>query len=309
MQTILGAGGAIGTPLAKELTNLSHKVRLVARNPHPVNPTDELFSADLRNRDDVMQAVNGSRVVYLCVGLPYKAKVWEKDWPIIMQNTIDACIRFQTKLVFIDNVYMYSPNALANMTEDAPVAPCSRKGKTRAQLIEMLDAAMQSRAIDACIARSADFYGPEIKNSILLEMVYKPLARGSAAIWQRNLNKIHSFTYTPDAAKAIALLGNTSDSWGETWHLPTSKEKLTANDWINLFANELHTKPKRFILHNWMLVCGGILVPFLSEVQEMSYQYKDDYFFNSSKFEKHFAFKPTDSVTAVNEIVRLGITK
>lgn len=33
MQTILGAGGDIGTPLAKELRRYTDKVRLVARNP------------------------------------------------------------------------------------------------------------------------------------------------------------------------------------------------------------------------------------------------------------------------------------
>lgn len=46
MQTILGSGGAIGTELAKHLTNYTGQIRLVSRNPKKVNLTDELFSCN-----------------------------------------------------------------------------------------------------------------------------------------------------------------------------------------------------------------------------------------------------------------------
>ena len=29
--------------------------------------------------------------------------------------------------------------------------------------------------------------------------------------------------YTPDAARAVALLGNTPDAFNQVWHLPTDK--------------------------------------------------------------------------------------
>jgi len=54
----------------------------------------------------VNAAVAGSDVVYLLVGLPYKAKVWEALWPVVMQNTIEACRLHGSKLVFFDNIYM-----------------------------------------------------------------------------------------------------------------------------------------------------------------------------------------------------------
>ena len=47
MQTILGAGGAIGIELAKELRAYTDKIRLVGRNPKKVNESDELFVADI----------------------------------------------------------------------------------------------------------------------------------------------------------------------------------------------------------------------------------------------------------------------
>ena len=56
MQTILGSGGAIGIPLAKELSKYTDLVRLVARHPKKVNESDELFTADLTNKEQVDKA-------------------------------------------------------------------------------------------------------------------------------------------------------------------------------------------------------------------------------------------------------------
>ena len=52
-------------------------------------------------------------------------------------------------------------------------------------------------------------------------MVLKNLREGKKAMWFVSSDIKHSFTYTPDAAKATALLGNTPDAYGQVWHLPT----------------------------------------------------------------------------------------
>ena len=92
LQTILGSGGGIGIPLARELKNYTDRIRLVSRNPKKVNDTDKLFPADLTDRTTVFSAVKGSEIVYLTVGLEYKTKVWQAAWPPLMKNVIDACI-------------------------------------------------------------------------------------------------------------------------------------------------------------------------------------------------------------------------
>ncbi|MFC6099902.1 NAD-dependent epimerase/dehydratase family protein [Olivibacter domesticus] len=303
MQTILGSGGAIGTELAKTLRSYDQHIRLVSRTPQPVDPSDELFVADLCNAEDTEKAVAGSSVVYLCVGLKYDIKVWREKWPIIMQNTINACLKHKAILVFVDNVYMYAVSALKHMTENATTNPISKKGQVRQGIIKMLFDAINEKNLQACVARSADFYGPGIKNSILLELVYNNLKNDKTALWQQSKNKIHSFTYTPDAAKAIALLGNNPKALGQIWHLPTAKEKLTGQEWINLLASHLHKKPKLLVLPEWLLKIMGIFSPLMKELEEMSYQYKYDYYFDSSKFEEAFEFIPTPVNKAIEEIV------
>ncbi|MBZ5857780.1 NAD-dependent epimerase/dehydratase family protein [Flavihumibacter profundi] len=293
MQTILGSGGAIGKPLALELAKYTGNVRLVARNPQKVNATDELFPADLTNKELVDAAVKGSEVVYLAAGLEYKLSVWQRDWPRIMENVIEACVRHKASLVFFDNVYMYAPEEIPHMTEKSRVNPCSEKGKVRATLEKMIFDATRDRQLHALIARSADFYGPAIKTSMLKMIVVDNFLKGKKAMWQMDATKIHSFTNTEDAAKATAQLGNTPDAYGQVWHLPTSPEKLTGREFIEMIAAMMGTKPRYTILNRTMCTILGIFIPVLRELKEMMYQNDRDYFFDSSKFEQRFGWGAT----------------
>ncbi len=307
MHTILGGGGAIGVPLAKNLNETHHKrVRIVGRRPEKVNADDEVFVADLLDAEAVHNAVAGSAVVYLCAGLPYQTKFWQREWPRLMRNVIHACKAHQTKLVFVDNVYMYAPEALPHMTEQSAIGPVSKKGAVRKALIDMLMAEVATGELQALVARSADFYGPDIRNSVLLELVYNNLKKGKTALWQCDARKTHSFTYTPDAAKAVAILGNDDRAYNRVWHLPTVKDKLRGEDWVQLFAERLHVKPKVFVLKRWMLKLAGVVVPLMRELEEMSYQYQYDYFFDSGDIERMFGLTATPVSQAIEEIIVSG---
>lgn len=304
MQTILGSGGAVGIALAKELKQYSDKIRLVSRHPEKVRETDELFAADLLNKDLVHEAVKGSDIVYLTAGLKYNAKTWERDWPLIMANVIDACLKNNAKLVFFDNVYMYAPEEVNHMTEDSIVAPATRKGKVRAVIAQMLFDAIKEKGLIALIARSADFYGQNAATGILNISVIDNYKKNKKAFWQSDADKIHSMTYVPDAAKAVALLGNTPDAYGQVWHLPTSAERWTGKDFINFTAKELNVKPRFYILSKFMISLIGIFSPMVKELKEMQYQNDRDYFFDSSKFEKRFSMKPTSYEEGIRESIR-----
>ena len=306
MQTILGAGGGIGAPLAKALKSYTEEIRLVSRHPEKVNETDQLFAADLTIAGQVDKAVEGSQIVYLIVGLPYNIKVWRKQWPALMRNVIDACKAHGAKLVFFDNIYMYNPAYLGRMTEDTPFGPVSKKGRVREQLVHMIMDEVEAGNLTALIARAADFYGPGVQNSVIQETVLKNMLAGKKAQWFARLDKKHSFTYTLDAGKATALLGNTPDAYNQAWHLPTSHEQLTGKQWIDLFARELGVKPGYQALPTWLLSLVGLFVPMIRELAEMAYQYDRDYFFDSSKFEKRFDFKITPYDEGVKEVVRVA---
>lgn len=293
MHTILGANGTIGKLLAKELMSYTDKIRLVSRNPIRINETDELLPADLTQPGAVERAVRGSEVVYLVVGFEYKAKVWEEKWPVLMRETIDACIKHGAKLVFFDNVYMYDKNQISHMTEETVINPPSRKGDVRKRISEMLMTASREGLIKALIARSADFYGPDTQNNFITQMVLKNLKDGKKAMWFVRSDIKHSFTYTPDAAKATALLGNTPDAYGQVWHLPTERRTITGQEIITMIASEMVTEPRISLLPKFMLLPLGLFIPIMKEMREMIYQYDRDYFFDSSKFTRRFGITAT----------------
>lgn len=304
MQTILGANGTIGSLLAKELWTYTNRIRLVSRNPRRVNASDELFPADLGNPANVEKAVEGSDVVYLVVGFDYKTEIWQEKWPKLMRATIDACIKYKARLVFFDNVYMYDINAIPHMTEDSPLNPPSKKGEVRRQIAQMLMDEVKAGRLMALIARSADFYGPNNEKSFINEMVIKSLRKGKSADWLLDTEKKHSFTFTPDAAKATALLGNTHDAYNQVWHLPTDSNALTGREFVGLFAKELNAKPRVRPMPMWLLKILGLFIPIMKEIKEMSYQYDRDYFFDSSKFDKRFKFKTTTYGDGVKECLK-----
>ena len=303
MQTILGSGGGIGIPLAKELRNYTNEIRLVSRNPKKVNETDELFPLDVNDLSQIDKAIAGSEVVYLVIGFEYKLSVWQKTWPPFLETVINSCKKHQAKLVFFDNVYMYAKSAIPHMTEEAILQPPSKKGSVRKQLHEMIMQEVESKNLTALIARAADFYGPDNKNSALSIMVADNLMKGKKAQAFGDLNKIHTYTYTPDAAKATALLGNTNDAYNQVWHVPTTKEKITNQQWIQMIADELKVEAKVQTVPAWMLHILGLFIPQMKEFPEMLYQYDQDYFFDSSKFEKRFGMLATTPKEGIKKLI------
>ena len=100
MVSILGAGGAIGSELVKQLSARSEPIRLASRKPKLVPGSAEVVAADLSNLDDTLRAVSGSRVAFLIAGLKYDVKVWRELWPRIVYNAIEACKRSNARLIF-----------------------------------------------------------------------------------------------------------------------------------------------------------------------------------------------------------------
>lgn len=304
MQTILGSGGIIATELAKSLTEFTKDIKLVSRNPKKVNPTDLIQALDLTNAADIDSAIKGSEIVYVTIGFPYSAKEWQAKWPPFMQQVIKSCKTYNSKLVFFDNIYMYDPNHLNGMTEETPINPPSKKGKIRAQLVKMIMDEVENGNLTALIARCADYYGPTIeRNGMAREMIFKNFAAGKKANWLSSDKFKHSITYTPDAGKATAMLGNTPDAFNQVWHLPTAANPLTGKEWIESIAQEMEVRPKYQIATKFIVRILGLFMPIMREMPEMMYQYDRDYVFDSSKFEKRFNFTPTPYLEGIKEII------
>lgn len=303
IHTILGAGGAIGSNLVPVLLKHGEQVRLVSRSGK-THDGCESRKADVLNKASVLKAIEGSAVVYLLVGIEYKSSIWQQNWPIIMRNVLDACMETKTKLIFFDNVYMYG-RVQGKMTEETPFKPISKKGAVRAEIASMFLADVKAGKIQALIARSADFYGPYAEGmSFYHQLMLKNQRAGKGGQWMVNAQVPHSMTYTPDAAAALYALAGDESAFGQTWHLPTAEPALSGEELAALGASFTNGKAKVSVLSNFMIRLAGIFVPVIRESIEMLYQYDSPYFFDSSKFEKHFGWKATSYHDGIRDTVK-----
>jgi nucleoside-diphosphate-sugar epimerase len=292
MHTILGAGGAIGRPLLKELNQKGVPVRVVSRSASLAGGARDARAADISDRQAVIDAVAGSEVVYLLVGLKYRLGVWQELWPKIMNNVIEACSRANAKLIFFDNVYMYG-KVDGPMTEETPFNPCSRKGEVRARIAERLLDEIRAGRLTALIARAADFYGPDARTGVGNVLVFDRYARGQGASLMASDLVEHSYTFTPDAVKALVLLAESDSAWNQTWHLPTAPEPPTGKEFVAMAARAFGVPPRYTVLKPWMLRMVGLFDATVRELPEMLYQSAFPYIFDSTKFTRTFRVDAT----------------
>lgn len=304
MQTILGANGQIGEELARELKrNFTSDIRIVSRNAKKVNDTDEVFSADLTNREQAIAAVEGSEIAYFTLGLPISTEMWEKQFPVIMRNVIEACKINGTKLVYFDNTYMYPQDARPHK-EKTQFAPVGRKGNVRKEMTEMLLQEMKNGSIDAVICRAPEFYGPGKTQSITNTLIFDNIKEGKKLKVPLIDSKKRSLIWTPDASRATALIGNTPDAYGQTWHLPVDQSHPTYKEFIAL-ASKIYGKDLKYsVIPKWVFKIGGIFNEKMKELLELLPRYEHDNIFDDSKFRKKFPEFKTTSYRDGIEIIK-----
>jgi nucleoside-diphosphate-sugar epimerase len=302
MHVILGAGGAISNSLAHILSEKEIDLRQVARHSRHYT-YGHAMNADLTKADGVLKALDGAEVAYMVVGLPYKLSVWESTWPSMMQHIVNGCLQTGTKLVFLDNIYMLSNESIPHMTESSPMTPSSKKGKVRASVDRIIIEAMENGKLQGCIARAADFYGYTNANkSLLLDMVIKKMTIGKMPQWFYTVDKKHSFSYIPDIAEALHILGTSDKSWGQIWNVPTAPA-MTLAEIISMINHLVHKNLKPQVMNEFMTSVLRLFIPALAEMKELKYQLVQDYVLDSSKFEKAFSFTPTTMEEGLETVI------
>lgn len=303
MQTILGANGQIGEELARELKrNYTADIRIVSRKPTKVNDTDEVFAADLSVKDQAIEAVKGSEIAYFTLGLPMNSEMWEEQFPLILKNVIEACKINNTKLVFFDNTYMYPQDGRV-LTEETAFIPYGRKAKVRQKMAEMVLKEIKSGDLTAVVCRAPEFYGPAKTQSITNTFIFDNIKAGKKLKVPLSDSKKRSLIWTPDASRATALIGNTLDTFGQTWHLPVDESRPTYKEFIALASQVFNEKLRYSVILKFVFRIGALFNKQAKELLELLPRYAHDNIFNDSKFRKRFPdFKVTSYLEGMAEI-------
>lgn len=299
---VLGANGGVGKQLMKELQSQGKDYRAVARSLDPTEKKN--LRANLLNLHEAQHALKGAHTAYLCVGLPYDVKVWKTQWPILIQNVLEAAQENDCQLVFLDNVYMYGPAPLERpFDEQHALHPSSEKGKVRKQIADTVLEAHASGKVRTLIARAADFLGPDATNSIFYIAFLQNMLKGKSPQLFFPVGVPHTFANTRDLARGMVHLGMAADCYGQVWHLPVG-DAITIGDMGNLFNQELERMDAIREMPRWLQKALGLFIRPLRELEEMRYQFEHPYLMSWKKFQKRFPeFQRTDYPEVVKEMI------
>jgi nucleoside-diphosphate-sugar epimerase len=302
MQTILGANGQIAVELARELKRVyTSDIRLVSRNPKKVNATDLLVSADLLDAGKTLEAVKGSEIVYFTAGLPPDTKVWATLFPVMLRNALDAAKAGGAKFVYFDNTYMY-PQDNRLLTEDTSFSPVGEKGKVRAAMASMVLEEIARQQFPVVICRAPEFYGPGKTQSITNALIIERIKQAQQPRVPVKDDTLRTLIWTPDASRAMAVIGNTPDVYGQTWHLPCDDNRLTYKQFVALVCETFGRELSYSVLSKPFFNVVGVFIKQIRELKELLPRYEHDNLFDSTKFKWRF---PEFDVTTYRQGIEL----
>lgn len=308
LHVVVGAG-QVGSKLARVLVAQGARVRVVRRSPHRFDASSSLewSHGDITDAHFVDQAFWGADVIYNCVNPPQYHR-WDGVLQPMMRGVLNGAIRAQARLVTLDNLYMYGRPEHSPFDESTPLQPCSRKGALRAQMVTELWDAYTRGDVMVTTGRASDFFGPGSPSSVLCSpRFFERIQKGRTAEVLGDPDLPRSYSYTPDVAKALALLGTSEHSWGQAWHLPVLHD-LTSRKVIEAFTRAIGKQAKLSVLPKWMLRTLGWLIPDMRAMVEMVYQWEIPYVVDDSAFREQFDMLPTPLEQAVRETwLSLGV--
>ena len=299
LHVVLGAG-AIGARLSQRLLARGLRVRQVRRGqPGAAQPGLEWRSGDLADPAFAAAALEGAAAAYQGVNVPYDQ--WTTALPPLVRGINDGAVRAKVKLVVLDNLYMYGrPDGV--ITEESPIAPCSRKGEVRARLAAETLALAKRGDLKVAIGRASDYYGPGVTLAAVFgERFFQRVAKGQSGESMGDPDQLHSYSYAPDVAEGLLALADPKAD-GQVWHLPVSAPEST-RAWIGRFAAAYGREIRVGAIPDFVLKAMGLFVPVMREVAEMTYQWRGPFVLGDAKLRAAFGLSHTPPAEGVARTV------
>ena len=275
---ILGAG-PVGRAVVTALVSRGIEPAVVTRSGAAV-PGAIRRPADLADPAQAAAAVAGADVIFQCAQPGYHR--WPQEFPGLQARVVDAAARAGALLVVAENLYGYGPPT-GPLTQDLPLTAATRKGAVRARMWRDLEAAHRGGRVRVVAARASDFFGPRVQDSAVGARFFGAVARGKAAGVVGDPDRLHTYTYVADYGEAMARLSETPATWGRAWHVPNSPT-ITTRAFANRAAAIAGTEPRLRRLRRWQLRLIGTLVPAVREMDEMLYEFEQDWVVDHSAY-------------------------
>jgi len=300
LHVIVGAG-AVGSATAAVLAEDGHRVRVVSRRgTGPQRAGIELVAADATDGESLRRIVDGAAAVYDCANPPYQS--WATQWPPLAASLLAVAEATGAVLVTMSNLYGYGP-VDHPMVETDPLAATGTKGRVRAAMWQDAADAHRAGRVRATEARASDFIGPGLTTTSHLGRALPRLLGGRTVRVLGDPDAPHSWTYVPDVARTLAVLGTDERAWGRPWHVPTNPA-LSQRELIEAACRAAGVEPVAVRpLPRPLLRALGVAVPMLRELREVEYQFSAPFVVDSAVATATFGLHPTPMAEALDRIV------
>lgn len=290
---VLGASGAMGYAITKELCGRGIDVIAFARNKKKLEDLFhgeeriQIVAGDVCKQENIMEAAKGVDVIFHAVNIPYTD--WELKQPELLKNILETTKYHGAKLAMVDNIYAYGRQEGARVTEEAVKNPHTKKGKIRLQLELMAKQA----GVPVLTAHFPDFYGPNAESTLIHHTLQGVIANKiSSFVGDKKLAR--EYIFTPDGAKAIVELALRDDAYGQNWNIPgcgviTGEEMIGHIRELTGYTKPIMTVKKRMI---GML---GLFDKQMKEFVEMLYLTEEPVILSGEKYERYVGKVPKTS--------------
>ncbi|HEX4741742.1 MAG TPA: NmrA family NAD(P)-binding protein [Caulobacteraceae bacterium] len=221
---VLGATGAFGSHTVAALLKHGWRIRALTRDPEtarrktgPAMPI-EWIKGDALDKASVVAAAEGADLIVHAVNPP-AYRNWKATVLPMVDASIAAAEAVGARLLVPASVYNFAPNAGADLDENAPQRPATRKGKIRVEMEARLRAA-SARGVRVLVVRAGDFFGAGGASSALDWLVLRSRGRPTALFRPGPKDIPRAFAYLPDLGETAAALLDRADELGafEVFH-------------------------------------------------------------------------------------------
>ncbi|MET0945524.1 MAG: hypothetical protein ABWY22_08945 [Flavobacterium sp.] len=305
MKTILGTG-PLGLAVLEVLLkyNPKEKIILVNRTGEiditiPSNVT--LLSGEVTNKIDMEGVARKSKLIFSCID--ESCQNAEDFYPAMASSLAYALKKTSAYLIFADNLYSYCNVKGQEMDEDMPHKAKTKKGLISASLINTLLKTENEFNNRVAFIKSANFLGPRNYKGIFGKDFLDKLHTEKRIFFYCKTVFPHTFTYVNDCAIAMINIANTSDAFGQIWHVPNA-EAIDLKKWIHLFEEETNKKARIIFMPKVFSWIAGYFNSRIKEDLELSYQFEHPFLVNHEKYLTRFGNHSTDPAIIVQETIQ-----
>jgi nucleoside-diphosphate-sugar epimerase len=299
IHVVVGAG-EVGSSLASQLAESGEHVVVVTRSgTGPDHSNIKKVSVDAANYEVLVATVPRAAVVYNAVNPPYDK--WPTDWPPIANSLLRYAESTGAVLVTCSNLYGYGPGN-ETMTETLPLAATGTKGKVRAQMWHDARKLSETGRIRATEVRASDFickgmgsrFGDRVVPSVLTGKEVQMLGK---------LDALHSWSYPPDVARLMIVVGKDERAWGKAWHVPSNPPRTQRQVMEDITHAVEGSKVQIRAISSALVFLLGMFNALIRELRETAYQFDRTFIMDDSAARKAFDFEPTPWNDVIKDLV------